>query len=152
MGLLKRLAIFLGLTKDEELDKFQENGDSNFTSSSSSTNLPPFGATNIHRNRKGFSLPVQVPVDRGAIIVTSNDGGVQGFRWVARRLKIDEDGDVADEFFEEVTQENMKGDHKPVTKMEVKFIARPAKVRSQVLSPEGKLQHCIDNQGRLQWV
>ncbi|GAA0176160.1 peroxidase [Lithospermum erythrorhizon] len=153
MGLFKKFAGFLGLSKDEELENRQQNAESNTNSSPSPSNLPPFANNNnININRRGFS----VPVDRGPVLVQCSpiDGGIQGLRWFARRLKIDEDGDVADEFFEEVLpaiQDSMDA-HIPVRKIEEKFVARPAKVRKQVLSPEGKLQHCVENQGRLQWI
>ncbi|KAJ4848012.1 hypothetical protein Tsubulata_009340 [Turnera subulata] len=111
--------------------------------------------------RKGFAVPVQVAVDRphlGPVLLpcTSGDGGVQGLRWYAKRLRIDEDGDVADEFLEEVLPETSTNDaddqHKPLPRFEVKYSTRSAKVKNQVLSADGKIEHRIEHQGRLQVV
>lgn len=81
----------------------------------------------------------------------------QGFKWYARRLKIDEEGDVADEFLDEVLPEvktvSMTEDnrHRSLPTFEVKYNTLPAKVRSQVLS-QGRIQHSVEHQGRLLWV
>ncbi|KAM7493963.1 hypothetical protein LguiB_028572 [Lonicera macranthoides] len=75
-----------------------------------------------------------------------------GFRWHAKRLRIDEDGDVADEFFDEVLPETLfKEDHKPSPSFQLKYSTRPAKVKNQVLSLHGQLQQCVEHEGRLQW-
>ena len=81
----------------------------------------------------------------------------QGFQWYARRLRIDDEGDVADEFLDEVLPEvktvSMTEDnkHRSVPTFEVKSSTVPAKVRSQVLT-EGRIQHRVEHQGRLMWV
>ncbi|KAB1215905.1 hypothetical protein CJ030_MR4G028679 [Morella rubra] len=78
----------------------------------------------------------------------------QGLRWYAKRLRIDEDGDIADEFLNEVMEEtptNTEDHQRPFPRFEVKYSTRPAKVKNLVLSQEGKIQ-CVEHQGRLQWV
>ncbi|BAB11097.1 unnamed protein product [Arabidopsis thaliana] len=85
--------------------------------------------------RKGFGVPVQVAVERsnpGPILqpCAALDGGVQGLRWYSMRLKIDEDGDVADEFLED---QNCKT-------LPRKCKTKAAKVRGLVISSDGKLQ------------
>ncbi|PQQ11977.1 uncharacterized protein Pyn_05042 [Prunus yedoensis var. nudiflora] len=94
-----------------------------------------------------FPGPVLVPCRSG-------DGGVQGLRWHAKRLRIDEDGDVADEFLDEVfpqmsvsTENNMA-----LARFEVKYSTKPAKVRTQFLSPDGKIQQRVEYRGRSQWI
>lgn len=80
---------------------------------------------------------------------------IQGLGWYAKRLRIDEDGDVADEFLDEVsshTSASMEEQHRPLPTFEVRYNTRPAKVKSQVLTPDGKIQQCVEYQGRLQWV
>lgn len=79
---------------------------------------------------------------------------VQGLRWYAKRLRIDEDGDVADEFLEEVLPETPTSieNQRKLPRFEVKYSARPAKVKKQMLSLDGKIQQCVEHQGRLQWV
>ncbi|CAH8278054.1 unnamed protein product [Arabidopsis lyrata] len=85
--------------------------------------------------RKGFGVPVQVAVERsnpGPVLqpCAASDGGIQGLRWYSMRLKIDEDGDVADEFLE---------DHNCKT-LPRKCKTKAAKVRGLVISSDGKLQ------------
>ncbi|KAF1861700.1 hypothetical protein Lal_00026118, partial [Lupinus albus] len=102
--------------------------------------------------RKGFSVPSQVVIDRphlGPILTlsTSRDGGVQGLRWYAKHLRIDEDGDVADEFLDEVSSETLTlyVDHlNTEPRFEYKGATRPAKVKQQVIS-NGKLMHCLEH-------
>ncbi|KAG5228726.1 transcription factor MafB [Salix suchowensis] len=166
MRFLKRIAGFLGLAKDdggyevkdqqeaeaeaEEQDGHQHPNHVRFRSNFQETGLP----------RKGFGVPVQVVVERpqlGPVIVPciSGDGGLQGLRWYAKRLRIDEDGDVADEFFEEVLQDTSSSvdeQHKPLPRFEVKHSTRPAKIKKQMMSHDGKIQQCVEHQGRLQWV
>ncbi|KAJ0111587.1 hypothetical protein Patl1_03477 [Pistacia atlantica] len=78
-----------------------------------------------------------------------------GLGWYAKRLRIDEDGDVADEFLDEVsshTSASMEEQHRPLPTFEVRYTTRPAIVKNQVLTPDGKIQQCVEYQGRLQWV
>ncbi|KAL2489316.1 uncharacterized protein Fot_42608 [Forsythia ovata] len=113
-----------------------------------------------HLPRKGFSVPVQVAVERaqlGPIIVPCNsgDGGLQGLRWYARRLRIDEDGDVADEFLDELPADmsmSTENNNRKLPRFEVKYSTKPAKVRNQALLPNGKIQQHVEYQGRLEWV
>lgn len=79
---------------------------------------------------------------------------IQGLRWYAKRLRIDEDGDVANEFLDEVlpqTPTNTENQRK-LPRFEVKYSARPVKVKNQMLSVDGKIQQCVEHQGKLQWV
>ncbi|XP_021765667.1 uncharacterized protein LOC110730196 [Chenopodium quinoa] len=161
MRFFKRIAGFLGFTKDEGHESMEEDDDAN--------NIPN-NSDDIRRNRmnvdpvhtgprRGFSVPVQVPVERpvvGPILVPCNgDGGVQGLKWYAQRLRIDEDGDVADEFFNEVSRETshaMQDQSKSFPRYQVKANVRHAKVKNQQMTPDGKFQQLVDFQGQLQWV
>ncbi|GFZ15438.1 hypothetical protein Acr_24g0016280 [Actinidia rufa] len=149
MRFLRRIAGFLGFAKDEEhelKDERDYDADAN--------------SAEHHLHRKGFSVPVQVPVERpqqGPVLVPCGvgDGGVQGLKWYARRLRIDEDGDVADEFLDEILPEpssGMDGQPKLLLRFEVKYSAKLAKVRNQVLAPDGKIHQSVEYQGQLQWV
>ena len=78
-------------------------------------------------------------------------------KWYARRLKIDDDGDVADEFFDEILPVQSPGKedehpHQPFPRLQVKCNARPAKVRNQRLTRDGKVLQRVEHLGRLQWV
>ncbi|KAF9624357.1 hypothetical protein IFM89_010383 [Coptis chinensis] len=155
MRFLKRIAGIFGLLKDERELESEESGDTHDREIKEELPLPlPRG------QRKGFSVQVPVHNQLGPLLTPSNnlnDGGVQGLRWYARRLRIDEDGDVADEFLDEIVPEVVEmpsnmDDQRPVSKFEVKYRTRPAKVRKQVISIDGKLQQSVEYQGRLQFV
>ncbi|XP_050378882.1 uncharacterized protein LOC126796159 [Argentina anserina] len=151
MGLFKKLSVFLGLAKDDDhevKDKEEEDDDSHPRS-----NQAHFRDTGLPR--KGFSVPVQVAVDRplpGPILIPcrSGDGGVQGLRWHAKRLRIDEDGDVADEFLEEVFPDMSAS--RESRRFEVKSGTRPAKVKSQAISQDGRIQQRVEYRGRSVWI
>ncbi|XP_047328378.1 uncharacterized protein LOC124931848 [Impatiens glandulifera] len=154
MRFLRKIAGFLGFPKDESHDDAKEVNHNNAADHTDfnnrvQTNLP----------RRGFSVPVQVPVDRpqiGPVLVPCNvgDGGVQGLKWYAKQLKIDEDGDVADEFIEEmvVRDQQQLQQQLPMPRFQVKHVARHAKVKNQAMSLDGKIRHNVEFQGRLQWV
>lgn len=76
-------------------------------------------------------------------------------QWYTRRLRIDEDGDVADEFLVEVlpdTSTSAEEHNSPLPRFEVNYSTKPAKVRDQALMPNGKIQHQVEYQGRLEWL
>ncbi|XP_057518815.1 uncharacterized protein LOC130799660 [Amaranthus tricolor] len=159
MRFFKKIAGFLGFAHENKEDQEE---DSNFNNNNNldenrrnRMNVDP-----IQRGpRKGFSVPVQVPVERhavGPILIPCNgDGGVQGLKWYAERLRIDEDGDVADEFFHEVSLETsqvVQDQPRPMPRFQVKSSVRHAKVIQQQLTSDGKFQHLVESHGRLQWV
>jgi len=159
MGFLRRIAGFLGFAKDDHEHKDEDDENNNDENSDSQAhNRPHFQDTGLPR--RGFGVPVQVVVDRppiGPVLGPCNpgDGGVQGLRWYAKRLKIDDDGDVADEFLDEVlpeTSTNTEHHQKPFPRFEVKYSTRPAKVKNLVVSPDGKIQQYVEHQGKLQWT
>ncbi|VVB08170.1 unnamed protein product [Arabis nemorensis] len=96
-------------------------------------NQPRFRESGLPR--KGFGVPVQVAVERsnpGPILqpCAASDGGIQGLSWYSMRLRIDEDGDVADEFLEDEFCKTLPKRCK----------TKAAKVRGLVISSDGKLQ------------
>ncbi|KVH89722.1 uncharacterized protein LOC112522208 [Cynara cardunculus var. scolymus] len=156
MGFFKRVAGLLGFGNHDlhEVNKDDVNGNNDVNPVEEIyhrdySNLP----------RKGFSVPVQVPVDRahqiGPVLVpcAAGDGGVQGLGWYARRLKIDEDGDVADEFLDEIfPASNTEVHHNQFPRFEVKLNTKSAKARNPRLSREGTVQQYVEFGGRLQLV
>lgn len=162
MGLLRRISGFLGFSKEEgnEVRAVEDNGNGIVTPSADDVAAAAAAAQAQNVQRRGFSVPIQVPVERaqfGPILVrcSSRDGGVQGLRWYAKRLRIDEDGDVADEFLEEIhrdTPSSTEEHHKQYPKFELKYTTKPAKVTSQALSAAGKIQHRVEHQGKLEWI
>ncbi|XVE57462.1 hypothetical protein DITRI_Ditri04bG0092500 [Diplodiscus trichospermus] len=159
MRFFRRLVGLLGFARDDGHEvKDQENDHHN--DDEPTNNRPVFRETGLPR--RGFSVPVQVAVDRPQLVplllpCTSGDGGVQGLKWYAKRLRIDEDGDVADEFLDEVLPEtlgaaNAENEQKPFPKYKVKYSTKPAKVKTQVMSHDGKIQQCVEYQGTLMWV
>ncbi|XWS38733.1 hypothetical protein CRYUN_Cryun19dG0155700 [Craigia yunnanensis] len=160
MRFFRRIAGLLGFARDDIHEGNDQEND-HHNSNQQPNNRPIFQENNLPR--RGFSVPVQVAVDRPQpspvlLLCTPGDGGVQGLKWYAKRLRIDEDGDVADEFLDEVlpetsgaaTAENKQ--KKPFPKFEVKYSARPAKVKTQIMSQDGKIQQCVEYLGRLQLV
>ncbi|KAL8556288.1 hypothetical protein ACS0TY_003925 [Phlomoides rotata] len=79
---------------------------------------------------------------------------MMGLRWYARRLRIDEDGDVVDEFLDEVSPDatTTMEDDRSLPRFEVKYNTKPAKVRNLALLPNGKIQHLVEYQGKLEWL
>lgn len=86
MGLFKRLAGILGLAKDED----QHHRDTDAAASGAAPppfSVPPAAAATAassaqHLPRRGFSVPVQVPVERGPpapllVFCPAGDGGIQ---------------------------------------------------------------------------
>lgn len=75
--------------------------------------------------------------------------------WYAKHLRIDKDGDVANKFLDEVSSDTLAlsaDHHKAPARFKLKHDTRPVKVKKQVLSSDGKIQQCVEHQGRLQWV
>ncbi|XP_078440191.1 phospholipid hydroperoxide glutathione peroxidase isoform X2 [Wolffia australiana] len=156
MGFLRRMAGILGFIHGEEggdqADEEEINKRRAGTSASPSTAGFP--------GRKGFGVQVQVPVERsqlGPVIVacSAGEGGVQGFRWHGRRLRVDEDGDVAEEFLDEVPSDlsaASRDGSRSFPTFRVKHTTQPAIVRSQMFGADGMVRHGIEVKGRLQWV
>ncbi|EYU17490.1 hypothetical protein ABFS82_03G082800 [Erythranthe guttata] len=167
MGFFKKLAGLLGFAKDEDHlhhnDAADDNDDAAAPVSSPLAAAAAAAAATAsahHLPRRGFSVPVQVPVERAAqppllVFCPAGDGGVQGLRWYTRRLRIDEDGDVADEFLDEVspdTSTSMEENDRPLPRFQVKYSTKPAKVKNLALLPNGKIQHLVEYQGKLEWM
>ncbi|PIN10181.1 hypothetical protein CDL12_17237 [Handroanthus impetiginosus] len=160
MGLFKRLAGLLGFARDEDQQQYDNSADDAVPAPSFAAVAAAAMASGQHLPRRGFSVPVQVPVERVPpapllVYCPAGDGGVQGLRWYARRLRIDEDGDVADEFLDEVSTDmstSTEAHDRPLPRFEVKYSTRPAKVRNLALLPNGRIQHLVEYQGRLEWM
>ncbi|KAK6118771.1 hypothetical protein DH2020_047462 [Rehmannia glutinosa] len=156
---LCQLAGLLGFARDEEQQQ-HDDAASDPSIPASSSPAAAASASAQHFARRGFGVPVQVPVERAPpppllVFCPAGDGGIQGLKWYARRLRIDEDGDIADEFLDEVSPDmsrSMEEHNRPLPKFEVKYSTRPAKVKNLALLPNGKIQHLVEYQGRLEWV
>lgn len=72
-------------------------------------------------------------------------------RWYAKRLKIDEDGDVADEFLEEVLPDENHY-RTPFPRFAVKHSTMPAEVKKLALTLDGKIEQCVQHHDRLLWA
>lgn len=82
MGLFRRLAGILGFAREEGQEIHEENGDADVNPASSSSAATAAAAQAQHLPRKGFSVPIQVQVERpppGPVLLPciSGDGGVQ---------------------------------------------------------------------------
>lgn len=159
MGLFRKVFGFLGFSKDDENNHDHDSNDNNnsddrHAAAGAGQHRPTnFRVKETGQPRRGFSVKAQVVNDRpqqqqlGPVLApsTSSDGGVQGLGWYAKHLRIDEDGDVANKFFVDVSSE------KPA-RFTLNNDTRPVKVKKQVLSPEGKVLQCVEHRGRLQVV
>ena len=79
----------------------------------------------------------------------------QGFRWYTRRLRIDEDGNVADEFLDEIIPEgSVNNNTGPVGRFQVKYNTKPTAtaLRKHVIAVDGDIRHSLEHQGQLRWV
>ncbi|CAN6579720.1 unnamed protein product [Malus baccata var. baccata] len=180
MRLLRRIAGFLGFAKDdgpEVKDNEEEDEDDD-----QAHNRPHFQETGLPRKGFSVPRQVVVDRNLpGPVLVPcrSGDGGVQlvlwiifismagakqitllnsyylciqGLQWHAKKLRIDEDGDVADEFLDEVfpgmsiSTEN----NRALPRFEVKHNTKPAKVKTQALH-DGKIRQRVEYRGTSQW-
>ncbi|EES04438.1 uncharacterized protein LOC8055080 [Sorghum bicolor] len=156
MGFLRKIGSFLGISRDDA-----DHPDSP-SSAAAAAELPhdrAAAAAAAHGARRGFSVQVPVPVERqgpGPVLVPcpQGDGGVQGFRWYTRRLRIDEDGDVADEFLDEIIPEDsVNNNTSPVGRFQVKYNTKPTPaLRKHVIAVDGDIRHSLEHQGQLRWV
>ncbi|RDX82543.1 hypothetical protein CR513_36655, partial [Mucuna pruriens] len=119
--------------------------------------MPPVRVRETGLPRKGFGVPAQVVVDRphlGPVLIpsTSGDGGLQGLGWYVKRLRMDEDGDVADEFLVEVSSEMPEAPavdhHKTQARFKPKNGTKPVKVKKQILLDGKIIQQCVEHHGR----
>ncbi|XP_068651396.1 uncharacterized protein [Aristolochia californica] len=148
MKFLRRIAGIFGLLKDESHEANEEDDEDRVRKEEAQ----PRGPT------ERFSIRVPVAVEKahpGPLLAPCSfgQGGVQGLRWHAKRLKIDEDGDVAEEFFDEVyTGVSRPENRNQPPKFEMIYSTRPAKVRSQVIAADGSIHQSVEFKGKLQWV
>ncbi|XP_075485861.1 uncharacterized protein LOC142525449 [Primulina tabacum] len=148
---------FFGSGKDEE-QHHGAVGDASFASGSSPVDSE-FPAAR-HLPRKGFGVPVQVHVERAPlppllVPCPEGDGGLQGLNWYAKHLRIDEDGDVADEFLDEDSPDistSMEEQNRPLPRFKVKHSTKRAEVKKQELLPNGRIRHLVEHHGRQEWV
>eukprot|EP01018_Ginkgo_biloba_P008154 Gb_40697 [translate_table: standard] len=107
---------------------------------------------------KDFEVKMAVPIPRvsqGPVLCqrVSGDGGVQGFRWYAEKLQVDEDGDIAEEFLNEIIPEiTRSGDLRKPSGFEVKLSTRSVNLRSHTCSVDGNVHQCVEHRGKLRWV
>ncbi|EOA17564.1 hypothetical protein CARUB_v10005925mg [Capsella rubella] len=155
MGFFKKLAGVFGFGQ-EVLKNEEDDNENTGIDDSGDGDEPRFRETGLPR--KGFGVPVQVAVERSNLApllqpCAAGDGGIQGLRWYTKRLRVDEDGDVANEFLEEGEKlTDAEDDHncsKTMPRLQIKRKTKPAKVRGLVVSPDGKFQQCIEHQGSL---
>lgn len=120
----------LGLARADEQQQQQNNIFTGDVSSIHQYELPV--ATRVKQNSSD-SLLEHFP---------NGDGGLQGLDWYLMRLRVDEDGDIGDEFLVEVLPDASIGvgdENRPVPKFRVNHQTEPASVKDLVLLPTGKI-------------
>ncbi|XP_072993457.1 uncharacterized protein [Typha latifolia] len=156
MRLLRRIASIFGLAGDDHHEASggdvrgsgQEGGDR-------TVKIAPQGPA------RAYSVQVPVAVDKPTtarpIIVPCDigDGGVQGYKWYTRRLRIDDDGDVADEFLYEIPSTISSTDNQIAPpKFQINYNTRPTvlAMRKQTVAIDGNIQQSLEYRGQLRWV
>ncbi|CAN7026956.1 hypothetical protein IGI04_025127 [Brassica rapa subsp. trilocularis] len=137
MGFLKKLTGIFGFGHNDGGHGVEDGDNTGKVDKLGDGDQPRFRETGLPR--KGFGVPVQVAVERsnpGPILqpCPSSDGVVQGLRWYSMRLRIDEDGDIADEFLEDHTCKDLPR----------RCRTKAAKVSGLVISSDGKLQPLME--------
>ncbi|KAG6516920.1 uncharacterized protein LOC122055360 [Zingiber officinale] len=156
MGLFRRIAGFFGLSREDE----EEGVDIRRAKGEGSGGADDGAGPPARTAAGGFGVQVPVAVERpnlGSVLVPCDpgEGGIQGFRWYARRLRMDEDGDVADEFLSEVKTEMLPMENQMTPpKLQAKYNTRSTAMamRKQVIVADGNIHQSLEYQGRLQWV
>jgi len=143
-GLFKRFLGRLGLFAKEENNEKQQQ--------------PPASVNGCVKPPQGSSVRTAMPADsvlQGPVVYqcSSGDGGVQGFRWYSQKLRVDEDGDVAEEFLNEVLPDlTGSDDSKEVPRLKVNQSTKPAKLRSDMSTENGNVYQKVEHAGRLRWA
>ncbi|KAI0500853.1 hypothetical protein KFK09_019071 [Dendrobium nobile] len=144
MGFLRRIAIIFGFLKYAG----EHEGKAG-----------PAGSSVTRRPTQGFGLQVPAASKKpsaGPIVVPCSfgEGGVQGFSWYCRQLRVDDDGDVADEFLDEVLSPMSFGeqDQAAHSRFEVKYATKPALIKRQAITVNGDVHPCMEYHGMLRWV
>ncbi|KAI5082961.1 hypothetical protein GOP47_0002704 [Adiantum capillus-veneris] len=100
----------------------------------------------------GFRVRVSVPVCHEpftpvVIECTPGSGGVQGLQWYSEKLMVDEDGDVAQEFLDEVTSQAsgpQVGYNRLLPSFRLKLKTRPAKLKGSMCTYDGNVVQIVE--------
>eukprot|EP00249_Psilotum_nudum_P011949 c23485_g1_i1 orf=278-769(+) len=103
----------------------------------------------IQKASAGFRVTVAVPAPQKKPIVsecTPGAGGVQGLRWYTEKLQMDEDGDVALEFWDEIEVEPPTHGSENSIKIptfEVRQQTMPAKLNGPIHTLDGNVHQSV---------
>uniref|UniRef100_A0A1D1YIK7 Eye-specific diacylglycerol kinase n=1 Tax=Anthurium amnicola TaxID=1678845 RepID=A0A1D1YIK7_9ARAE len=149
MGFLRRMASILGFLHGAADDG--DGGEDDGRAAGKGEAQSPTPAA-----RKGFGVQVPVPAPRpqaGPVLVPCDpgEGGVQGLKWYGKRLRVDEDGDVADEFLDDLLPKEALGmdNHRVLPTFKLRHSTQPAAVRDQIIVADGSVRHIVEHKGRL---
>ncbi|XP_010935002.1 uncharacterized protein [Elaeis guineensis] len=152
MGFFRRIAGLLGFGRDDGNEPDGGGGEVE--------EEDRIGKSLPRGRAKGFGVQVPLVVERsgvGPVLIpcSPGEGGVQGFRWYTRKLRIDEDGDVADEFLDEIVPEAPSiNTQMRQPRFQVKYNTRSTAMamRKQVMAVDGNIKQSLEYQGKLRWV
>ncbi|XP_072966608.1 uncharacterized protein [Typha angustifolia] len=157
MRLLRRIASIFGLAGDDHHEASggdargsgQEGGDRTVKIAPSQAPARAYSVQEpVAVDKPTTVRPIIVPCDLG-------DGGVQGFKWYTRRLRIDDEGDVADEFLYEIPSTISSTDNQIAPpKFQINYNTRPTvlAMRKQTVAIDGNIQQSLEYRGQLRWV
>jgi hypothetical protein len=83
---------------------------------------------------------------------TYGNGGVQGLKWYSERLRVDDDGDIAEEFLSEVVPADPGNRNRRARFECVRQKTRPVTLKGPVCTHNGNVHQIIETLGKSSWV
>ncbi|GLJ22392.1 hypothetical protein SUGI_0421510 [Cryptomeria japonica] len=156
VGFIKKILGHLGFIKEDNNENQQHQQQQQPHHHQHHHHYQGPSVNNTVDSRQGFKMKVAVPTEtapQGPVVYQcwGNDGGVQGFGWYTQKLQADEDGDIAEEFLNEVLPDvRGRDDLRVRPRLEVKHSTKPVTLKGPVISMNGNVHPCVEHAGKLQ--
>ncbi|KAL3687796.1 hypothetical protein R1sor_014105 [Riccia sorocarpa] len=165
-GFIKKIFGHFGAKREDHHNRKQPNNQGHEQEQGQGLEQPP----NSHQYHQpyqkpeqaaspgGFGVRVAVPLEpavRGPVVsqCTYGNGGVQGLKWYADKLRVDDDGDVAQEFLSEVIPETPGPYNKRrPPRFESVPRTRPAKLKGDVHTHDGNVHQHVESPLGSHWA
>lgn len=83
---------------------------------------------------------------------TYGNGGVQGLKWYSERLRVDDDGDIAEEFLSEVVPSGFGNRSRRARFESSRQQTRPVTLKGPVCTHDGNVHQIVESSGKSTWV
>jgi hypothetical protein len=83
---------------------------------------------------------------------TYGNGGVQGLTWYSERLRVDDDGDIAEEFLSEVVPSGFGNRSRRARFESSRQQTRPVTLKGPVCTHDGNVHQIVETSGKSTWV